>query len=97
DVPPVGWRGYAVRALETPAPAGDAGPPPAATGTPIKGAVIDGTHYKITIDERSGGLSSVFDKKAQRELVDPVSAYKLNQYVYVAGGEDSRILDETFG
>lgn len=32
------------------------------------------------------------DKQCDRELVDGTAPYRLNQYLYVAGGEDSRII-----
>ena len=36
---------------------------------------------------------SLFDKELGRELVDPKAPYRLNQYLYVSGGKDSRIVN----
>jgi len=60
------------------------GPPePAFT----KQETIENQFYRVTVDEASGSLSSIFDKQLQRELVDSKSPYRFGQYLYVTGGD----------
>ncbi len=48
---------------------------------------IESDFYRITIDEKTGSLASVFDKQLGRELVDKASPYKFGEYLYVTGGD----------
>ena len=43
---------------------------------------MENTYFKITVDSVSGGLSSIFDKELNVELVDSKCKYTMNQYVY---------------
>ncbi|MBM3881019.1 MAG: hypothetical protein FJ387_15075 [Verrucomicrobia bacterium] len=88
QVPAFGYKGYALRSLD---------PPKLARNQPVPGATIDGRYYRLTVDTRTGGLQSLVDKTDQRELVDAQAPYALNQYLYVSGGENSLILNHTFG
>ncbi|MGD0090526.1 MAG: polysaccharide lyase family protein, partial [Planctomycetota bacterium] len=62
--------------------------------SPISGGpnAIESRYYRVTFDPDSGAVTSLFDKELQRELVDPQTPYRLNQYIYVAGGKGSRIV-----
>ena len=51
-----------------------------------EGRVIESRFYRVEFDETNGGIVSIRDKRLDRELVDPKSPLRLNQYVYVAGG-----------
>lgn len=88
NVPPMGYKAYAIRGLD-----------PAAhkANEPIAGDTIENQFYRLTVDTQTGGLKSLFDKTAHRELLDPAAPYKLNEYLYVSGGEGSLILNFTFG
>jgi hypothetical protein len=88
DVPPLGYKGYGIRSLGTNNPAANA---------TSSGATIESAFYRLTVDEQTGGIRSLFDKTANRELVDPNAPYRLNELLYVSGGEGSRILNFTFG
>jgi hypothetical protein len=46
------------------------------------GGVIENEFYRVTYDVRKGHLTSVFDKKAGRELVNQDAAAGFGQYVY---------------
>jgi hypothetical protein len=81
-VPAMGYRVYRIESSQT-APA-SLEPKPANT--------IENQFYRVTVDPNRGGVSSVFDKPAGRELVDPKSPYLLDQYVYVAGGDNTRLI-----
>ena len=78
DVPAMG---YAVFAVETGAAAEGAGminKP----GTGDRQGTIENRFYRITVDPKTGGLSSVFDKELGRELVDRTCPWPLNTYIY---------------
>ncbi|TXK34626.1 glycoside hydrolase family 38 C-terminal domain-containing protein [Nonomuraea sp. C10] len=49
---------------------------------PDLGGVIENEFYRVTYDVREGYISSVFDKKAGRELVNQDAAAGFGQYVY---------------
>jgi alpha-mannosidase len=74
DVPAMG---YAVFAVEK---AGAA--PVAGAAAAARAGTIENRFYKITIDPKTGGIVSVFDKDLGRELVDKASPWPLNTYIY---------------
>ena len=88
NVPAMGYRSYAIRGLN---------------GASLKanekgnGETIENQFYRLTVDLRTGGIESLFDKSENRELLDREAPYKLNQYVYVSGGEGSLIINHNFG
>jgi len=49
--------------------------------------VIENSYYRIEVDSAVGAVMSVYDKQLSRELVDPSSPYRFNQYLYVSGGD----------
>ncbi|NUQ61258.1 MAG: hypothetical protein HUU20_02150 [Pirellulales bacterium] len=60
---------------------------------PGDGTTIESRYYRVTFDAASGTVVSLVDKELGRELVDRKAPYRLNQYLYVSGGKDSRIVD----
>jgi alpha-mannosidase len=74
DVPAMGYATYRIL--------------PSAKGSEFKNNAlpltntIENQYYKIVIDEANNGLSSVFDKELNKELVDQNSQYKLGSFVY---------------
>ncbi len=88
DVPAMGYKAYAIRGLD-----------PAAhkANEKLDGETLENQFYRLTVDAATGGLKSLFDKAAGRELLDTNAPYKLNEYLYVSGGEGSLILNFTFG
>ena len=91
DVPACGYRVLKLAA----------GPKPAefkpAEFKPAEGRAVESKSYRVEFDPASGGISSIRDKEINRELVDAKAAFKLNQYVYVAGGKGSRIVSNPNG
>ena len=85
NVPGLGYKAYAVRRTETPAPA-----PPA----PAQGWTIESRYYRAVFDPHTGAIAELFDKELGRNLVDGKAPYKLNELLYVSGGERSRILQD---
>ena len=63
---------------------------------PAEGTVIESRFYRVQFDP-AGGITSIRDKELDRELVDPKAPYRLNQYVYVAGGKGTRIVMDPNG
>lgn len=53
------------------------------------GEWIDGHFYKLQLDSHTGALKHLVDKQTGRDLVDLNSGYKLNEYLYVTGGDPS--------
>jgi hypothetical protein len=82
DIPALGYRTYAVREKGTSATASQPGITPIA-----QSGTIENAFYRITLDEQSGAVRSIYDKQLGRELVDASSPYRFNQYVYVTGGD----------
>ena len=60
----------------------------AGEGAAAAGSSIENSFYRIEVDPATGAVRSLFDKEINRELVDPASPYKLDQYLYVSGGDE---------
>jgi len=81
DVPPGGYRVLrlgADRRLAAPQTA--------------EGNVIESRHYRVEFEPSTGAVRSIHDKRLGRELVDAQAPYRLNQYLYVSGGNGTRIV-----
>jgi hypothetical protein len=81
DVPALGYRCYQVVTGHEHAPA-----PPGEEALPLSN-VMENPYYRIELDPAAGAVKSVYDKQLSRELVDPASPYRFNQYLYVSGGD----------
>jgi hypothetical protein len=82
ELPSFGYKCYQVmEKRQTPAPAGETELP--------KTNVIENSYYRVEVDPATASVSSLFDKELQRQLVDKASPYRLNQYLYVAGGDET--------
>lgn len=79
DVPAWGYRALQLRV--------GAGVPKAVSQPAGDPAVIESRHYRAVFDRANGAIRSLVDKETGRELVDPRAPYRLNQYLYVAGGK----------
>jgi len=88
DVPAMGYKAYAIRGLI---------PTAHQANEKLEGDTIENDFYRLTVDTKTGGLKSLFDKQVNHELLDAGAPYKLNEYLYVSGGEGSLILNFTFG
>jgi hypothetical protein len=62
-----------------------------------QGATLESRFYRVSFDPASGAITSVFDKELNRELADPKAPYRIDQYLYVAGGGGSRIVNNERG
>lgn len=86
DVPGFGYKTYAIRHGDSPM-----------KNEKVPGETIESPFYRVTIDPQTGAIKSLFDKTENRELADAKALYGLNQYLYVSGGENSRLLNHEFG
>ncbi len=68
------------------------GPKTARPVQPSEGHTLESAWYRVKFDPANGAVISLFDKELNRELVDPKAPYQLNQYLYVAGGQNTRIV-----
>ncbi|HSS96429.1 MAG TPA: polysaccharide lyase family protein [Terriglobales bacterium] len=94
NVPAMGYKFYAIAKGKT--PAGEA-----LTLTSSK-PEVENKFYKIEIDSQTGAIAHLIDKTTGIDLVSSTSGYRLNEYLYVTGGDpgsfipgnikDSRIL-----
>jgi alpha-mannosidase len=84
-VPAMGYRVYRLDSRQT----ANAAP------APRPGSIAENVFYRVTVNPDRGGISSIFDKQTGRELVDPRSPYLLDQYLYVSGGEGTRLIHLT--
>jgi hypothetical protein len=100
-VPAVGYKTFDVRDKPTPqtsAQGSTAAAPTTPASSPMQETTGGATHagkdaiensfYRVTLDPKSGGVRSIYDKTLRRELVDQSAAYRFNQYVYVTGGDN---------
>jgi hypothetical protein len=87
-VPELGYRVYL---LQDGAPSGMKATKQLKPG--LKTEVLFGNQfYRVSVDSARGAVTSVIDNQLGRELVDTKSPYLLNQYLYVSGGENTRIV-----
>ena len=78
NVPSMGYAVFAVTAGEASgAPVQAAGP-----AFEFRGDTIENRFYRVTVDAKTGGISSLYDKELGRELVDKTCPWPLNAYIY---------------
>jgi alpha-mannosidase len=79
DVPATGYKFYAL-----------------GKGTAAQGEVLDldpatpsveNKFYKLVFDPKTGAIAHLFDKSSNQDLVSSVSEYRMNEYLYVTGGD----------
>ncbi len=77
DVPPLGYKVYAMRPVQKEAIAPKS----------EQAATLESPYYKVQLDPETGAVLSIYDKQLQRELVNRQSPYRFGQYLYVTGGD----------
>ncbi|KPJ64725.1 hypothetical protein AMK68_00750, partial [candidate division KD3-62 bacterium DG_56] len=84
-VPASGYRTYLVVPGEPKAVKGE---------VRLRGNVFENRYYRVTLDRKTGGISSIYDKELRRELVDRRSPHVANQYIHevpaVGKGQNGR-------
>ncbi len=82
NVPPMGIAYYEIAAGN--ARMNSAGGFPA-----YKSGVMENSFFKITVDENTCRISSIYDKTAGRELTDSSDGYSMNEFIYVMGRDNA--------
>jgi hypothetical protein len=109
EVPPVGFKVYYVRPTASASATANlesTSGGPAAPGTPEErreantspgtDVKVAGKFYSLVINAQTGAVKSLVDQRTGRELVDSSAPFGLNEYLYVAGGEGSSIITNSF-
>jgi len=65
----------------------EAGAAPARGSVKAEGATLIHPKFTVKIDERTGGIASLFSRLLNRELVDAKAATALNDYFYLPGSD----------
>jgi len=63
------------------------------TVTGPEAQVLENDALRVSLDAATGGIGSVLDKATGRELIDQSAPYRLNEYLYVSGGDGTNIVD----
>ena len=77
DVPPIGYKVYAIRKTEK----------PASVSAAEQSTSLESPYYKVQLDAGTGAIRSIYDKQLQRELVSQDNTYRFGEYLYVTGGD----------
>jgi hypothetical protein len=77
DLPAIGYRTYhQIEVKDTPPDA-----------VKISGNEMENEYYRVTLNPKTGGIASIYDKQLGRELVDSSAGYDLGELIYRTGGE----------
>jgi hypothetical protein len=79
DVPSVGYKAYAMKGVQE---------APSAPQSTTDGT-FENRYYRVVLDAETGAVKSIFDKELNKELVNPSSPYRFNQYLYVTGADQA--------
>lgn len=79
DIPPMGYRCY-IPIVDSKSPS--IGSRPRSQLKDTKTLKIENRFYSITVDPKNGGIASLYDKTAGRELVDATSRYGFGTVLY---------------
>jgi len=77
DVPSLGYKTYTVENSST--------HPDIPAEVFAFGYTLENRYYKILFDRNTGGISSIYDRELDRELVDKNADWKFNEYLYEKG------------
>ncbi|HXC35405.1 MAG TPA: glycoside hydrolase family 38 C-terminal domain-containing protein, partial [Candidatus Acidoferrales bacterium] len=77
DLPAIGYRTYREIGLKEIPP----------DAVEISGNRIENEYYRVTLNPKTGGIASIYDKQPGRQLVDTRADYDLGELIYRTGGE----------
>jgi hypothetical protein len=63
----------------------------------FSGNSMENEFYRVTLNSKTGGIQSIYDKQPGRELVDAQSEYDLGELIYVTGGEGTHAISSNLG
>lgn len=81
DVPAMGYKTYSV--IE-----GEAAELKSGSRADESKGVIENEYFRLTINQKNGSLSSVWDKKRNREMADTGSEYGFGEYIHERFGNE---------
>jgi hypothetical protein len=84
DVPATGYKFYAVVK----------GAVPQGTPLTLDRAVptVENPHYRLQLDAATGAIAHLIDRATGVDMVNAKSAYRLNEYLYVTGGDPGAVI-----
>ena len=82
DLPPLSGRRYQVSAGKG---------QPAAGGLNVGGAVIENGKLRVRLDEQTGGIAELRATGIEANLADTASGHALNDYLYLAGDDVTKL------
>jgi len=82
NVPAFGYKAYAIR-KRVAEPVHE---------SPSDSWQIESRYYRVEFDRESCAIRQIHDKELNRDLVDSSAAHRLNELLYVAGGENTRVI-----
>ncbi|HEX3625945.1 MAG TPA: polysaccharide lyase family protein [Verrucomicrobiae bacterium] len=77
DLPAIGYRTYRQVGIKD----------PPSDAVQISGNRMENEYYRVTLNPKTGGVASIYDKQLGRELVDTNAEYDLGELIYRTGGE----------
>lgn len=89
QVPPLGYRSYLLEPAEPP-------PAPPLLRPGKEEGTWESDDFRVGLDPRTGAVSHLEDIPLGREWVNPKSPYGLNEFLYILGGEGSRLIHPHF-
>ena len=81
DVPPTGYKYYAIRKGKLSSPE--------STTLDNSAAWVEGKFYRLQLDSATGAIAHLIDKSTGEEVVNARSGYGMNEYLYVTGGDEA--------
>jgi len=72
DVPPLGYKVFRLGGSSSASPS---------SNIKVGPNTLENQFFRIKIDPKTGGISSIYDKQLKRELVDEDAPHKVNQFV----------------
>jgi hypothetical protein len=63
------------------------------TGKRTFTGTLENERYLLKVDKEKGTITSLYDKKLQKELVDPTSPYQMGQFIYERLGKNRNQLE----
>jgi hypothetical protein len=87
NVPALGYRFYPIVRGKVPEGKARTASDPAES--------IEGRYYRLKLDPQTGAVAELVDKETGQNLVNSSSGHKLNEYLYITGGDsppDNRLL-----
>src|SRR5438067_2325062 len=56
---------------------------------------IENNYYQVRLDSETGAIAHLIDKSTGQDLVNSPSDYRLNEYLYVTGGDPGKFIPDS--